>query len=299
MTRSKRSLRNSARAALNNLIPAVLCFCLCGCFFLPGKQAYNTQNLTKTLQDLALADYKTELSARLVGSTLWIYMPVTDLFVQCDLKDKSLEKFRIAENYGQVKGSVFKGKYNITAVPIKDKSCNIKINKEISEKIGDLWKLIRRVLFGIDKSQKDDIKFVSMVIADIKNGYEIKEIFYARDLKRVSYGLMSIFEFQHRVIQDSYMSPLVIGDKAGRHVEYKDITLPEFVQKQIEYRINLKFSKPEVEQSADINKEVSKIITETLQIYNLTDVGYIEFTNYGSNSTVTLTDRDIWGKIKK
>jgi hypothetical protein len=247
-----------------------------------------------------MSEYKTEVSVRLVGSTLWIYMPVTDLFVpNKDKKEKYPEKFQIAKNSGEFKGDSFVGEYNIKVVPVKDKTQDFKINKVISGKIGDMWKIIRRVLFGFVHSERDKIKFVSMVIADIKNGFEVKEVFYARDLKKVSYGLMSVWEFQHRVIQDSAVSPLVIGDKAGRHVEYRDITLHEFVQKQIEYRISLKFQKPEVEQNADIDREVAKIITETLQMYEMRDVGQVRFRSMHSNANITLSDRDIWGSSKQ
>jgi hypothetical protein len=299
MTKSKRSSKNLARTALSKFLFAALCFCLCGCFFSAGKPAYNIENVSKALQDLALAEYKTEVSVKLVNSTLWIYMPVTDLFVPNPKKEKYPEKFQIVKNSGAFKGSSFVGEYNIKAVPVKDKTQDYKINKEVSGKIGDLWKIIRRVLFGFVPSERDRIKFVSMVIADIKNGFEVKEVFYARDLKKVSYGLMSIWEFQHRVIQDSSVSPLVIGDKAGRHVEYKDITLAEFVQKQIEYRISLKFQKPEVEQNADIDREVSKIITETLQMYELKDIGEVKFRNLNSNTNTTLYGHDIWGTAEK
>lgn len=298
MTKLKRSLKNLARAALNKFLLAALCFCLCGCFFVPGKPTYNAQNVAKALQDLALAEYKTEVSVKLVGSTLWIYMPVTDMFIPNPKKEKYPEKFQIIKNNGAFTNSSFVGEYNIKAVPIKDKIQDWKINKEISGKIGDLWKIVRRVLFGFVPSERDRIKFVSMVIADVKNGFEVKELFYARDLKKVSYGLMSIWEFQHRVIQDSSMSPLVIGDKAGRHVEYRDITLPEFVQKQIEYRVSLKFTKPEVEQNVDINREVSKIIAETLRMYELKAIELVQFTNLDTNTTVTLSHHDDWGMPK-
>ena len=298
MTKSKRSSRNLARAALNSFCVVAVCVGLCGCFFSAGKSAYTTQNIAKSLQDVALAEYKTDVSVRLVGSTLWIYMPVTDLFIKNPKSEKYPEKFKILKNSGQIKDTAFIGEYLIKPVPVKDKSQEYKINKDVSEKIGTLWKIIRRVLFSIRSSQRDDIKFTVMVVGDIKNGFEVKEIFYVRDLKKVSYGLMSIWEFQHRVIQDSAISPLVIGDKTGRHLEYRDLTLPEFIAKQIEYRVSLKFQKPEVEQNVDIDREVSKIITETLRMYEVTGVDAVAFKNLDLNTNVTLTRHEIWGKPK-
>jgi len=248
---------------------------------------------------VALKDYRLELSARLVGSTLWLYMPVTDLFIKAPEPVKYPEKFKILTNNGEFTENSFVGTYHITPITPKDKSQDYKINKDISDKIGTIWKLIRRVLFNIDPSQRDDIKFVIMVAGDVKNGFEVKQTFYYKDLKKVSYGLINIWEFQHRVIQDSGLSPLVIGDKTGRHLEYYDLTLQEFVRQQIEYRVSLKFQKPEVEQNVDINEEVGKIVAATMQMYELTHIDKIQFQNMETNTTVTLSSDDIWGKDKK
>jgi hypothetical protein len=299
MTKSKRSSRNLARAALNNICVVAVSLGLCGCFFSAGKPSYTTQNIAKSLQEVALAEYKTDVSVKLVGSTLWVYMPVRDLFIKNPKSDKYPEKFKILRNNGAIKDSAFVGEYHIKPVPISDKSQEYKINKDISDKIGTLWKIIRRVIFSIQPSQREDIKFVVMVVADVKNGFEVKEIFYVRDLKKVSYGLMPIGEFQHRVIQDSGVSPLVIGDRTGRHVEYRDLTLPGFVAQQIEYRISLKFQKPEVEQNVNIDREVAKIITETLRMYEMTGVEEVKLKNLDRNTNVTLAKPDIWGKPKK
>ena len=299
MTRSKRSSRNLAKAALNNICVACVCLGLCGCFFSAGAPTYTTQNIAKSLKDLAREEYKIDITARLAGSTLWVYMPVEDLFIKNPKPEKYPEKFKILKNSGAVEGSRFTGEFHIQPVPMQDKSQDYKIDKKASEKIGVLWKILRRVLFSIEPSQREDVKFVYMVIGDVKNGFEVKEIFYVRDLKKVSYGLMSIWEFQHRVIQDSSVSPLVIGDKIGRHLEYSDLTMAEFVSRQIEYRVSLKFQKPEVEQNVDIDREISRIITETLRMYEFTDIEEAAFRNLDRNTNVTIPSPYIWGKPGK
>ena len=154
---------------------------------------------------------------------------------------------------------------------------------------------MRRVVFSLDPKEKDDIKFYVLVVADVKNGFEIREIFYYKDLKKVSYGLMSIGEYQHRIIQSSSLSPGAMGDRTGKHVQYKDITLDEFISAQIEYRINLKFQKPEVEQNADIDKEIGKIISETLRIYYQEQRPlYVEMDNIITDKKISLDQDQIW-----
>ncbi len=299
MTRSKRSSRNLARAALNNICVGAACLWLSGCFFSAGAPTYTTENISRSLKDLAKNEYQIEVTARLVGSTLWVYMPVEDLFIKNPAPEKYPEKFRVLANAGSIKGRRFTGEYHIKPVPPKDKSQDYKINKAVSEKIGILWKVIRRVVFSIEPSQRETIKFVVMVIGDVKNGFEVTEIFYLRDLKKVSYNLMSIWEFQHRVIQDSQVSPLVIGDRTGRHLTYRDITMAEFIAKQIEYRVSLKFQKPEVEQNVDIDREISRIIRDTLRMYEATDVEEVSFKNLELNKNVTLDYPAIWSKSNK
>jgi len=110
---------------------------------------------------------------------------------------------------------------------------------------------------------------------------------------------MSIWEFQHRLIQDSIISPLVIGDRTGRHLAYRDLTMEEFITKQIEYRISLKFQKPEVEQNVDIDSEISKIVTETLKMYEAFDVEEVVLKNINLNKNVTLGYPEIWGRRRK
>lgn len=283
---------------MRSLSAILICFFLCGCFGSSGGQIYSTENIARAVEELALKDYNLDLRAKLVGSTLWLYMPVTDLFIKAPKPEKYQEKFQIIKNTGAFSGNKFLGAYHVKPIPPKEKLQDYKINKEISDKIGTSWKLIRRVLFNMDKSQRDDIKFVITAVGDIKNGFEVKQTFYTRDLKKVSYGLMSIWEFQHRVVQDSGLSPLVIGDKTGKHLEYYDLTLDEFAVQQIEYRVSLKFQKPEVEQNVDINKEIAKIVSETLQMYELEHIDSVQFQNLETNSTVNITSEDIWGNKK-
>lgn len=300
MMRSKRSSRNSARAALNSLCSAAACLFLCGCFFLPSSPTYTAQNIAASLEDLAREEYKIDIACRLVGSTLWVYMPVEDLFIANPKPEKYLEKFEEPQYAGFMHGATFGVKYKTRPAPVKEKSFPRKINNAVSEQLGVLWKVVRRVLFNIEPSHRDDIAFVVMTIGDVKNGFEVQEIFYVRDLKKVSYGLISIWEFQHRVIQES-SQPLseVIGDRIGKHIKPYDITMADFINKQVEYRILLKFRKPEVEQNVDIDREVAKIVTQTLQMYEFTDIEQVDLKNIGVNKNMTLSYPVIWGKTKK
>jgi intein/homing endonuclease len=147
------------------------------------------------------------------------------------------------------------------------------------------------------KPQKSGgVEFFSVVMADIKNGFVVREIYYFLDIKKVSYGLISYTEFQHRTVQDTQVAPEVIGDKAGITINYRNITMPDFIASQILNRIRLKFQKPEVKQNADVDKEVEKIVAVTVKTYDFKDFSEAELNNLISNKRLILNRAAIWEK---
>ena len=122
---------------------------------------------------------------------------------------------------------------------------NYKYNKKVGEKINKIWSVLRRVVFSTDHAERNEPQFYRVVSADLKNGFEIEEMANYLDLKKFSYGLMSITEYQHRSIQDVRINPAIVDDKEGTHLVYKDTTMDDFISAQIKHRIKLKFQKPE------------------------------------------------------
>ncbi len=128
---------------------------------------------------------------------------------------------------------------------------------------------------------------------NIKNGFEIIQTFNLADLKKLSYGIISQTEYQHRIPQEQLISAKIIGDKEGAHINYRDITLEEFIASQIQTRVLLKFGKPEVEINADIDKEVLKIVAYTLKIYEFKDFNFVELTNLANGAKFILNQKAV------
>ena len=61
-----------------------------------------------------------------------------------------------------------------------------------------------------------------------------------------------------------------------------------FLMEQIKQRIKYKFQKPEVEKNADIDKEIAKIVVNTLKIYGFKDFDVIELYNAQTKNRVIL-----------
>lgn len=291
MMKLRRSLKNSARAARNSLIlTGLLLFFGCTSSTSP---TYLKEDITKAIEDICKNEYKTEVKTKHIGQTLWIYIPVEDMLTKADKPEKYTEKFEIQDNKGFFSGEIIKLSYLIKTIPEKEKTQEYGYNKAVSEKTNNVWKALRRVIFSMDRSAGGEPKFFVMVIADIKNGLLTKEIFYYLDLKKVSYQFVSWTEYQHRAILDTEVSPEVIGDKEGNSLQYTDITLEEFIIDQIQHRIKLKFQKPEVNKNADIDKEILKIISYTLNTYGFKAFKDVELENLLTNKKTILNQAAI------
>ncbi len=288
--KSRLSLKNLAKLGLNLLVVVSL---LSGCTS-STVPTYLKENLDQAIQDICKTEYNIEVKVRLVGKTLWIYLPLEDILVKSDKPEKYLERFEVENSSNEFKESWFRFDYSIKAVPEAVKYQEYSLDKVCVDKINNVWKVLRRALFSMGHSKNGEPKFFCLVSADVKNGFQIKETFYYPDLKKVSYEFISWGEFQHRTIQESEALPGVIGDKEGLHLEYKDISLADFIAGQIQHRIKLKFGKPEVKPEVDIDKEIIKIIVYTLKIYQFRDFTAVELNNLFTKNKITLNEAALW-----
>jgi len=232
------------------------------------KPTYLRANIERDIQDICKKEYKLDITAKLVGQTLWIYLPIEGILenTSANKPQKYWERFEIKDNKSDFKNGLFQVTYNVKRVPEKERVQETGYNKEALEKINDVWKVLRRIVFSMKETEAP--KFFFLVTSDIQYGFTIAEIFYFQDIKKVSYSLISMTEYQHRSINQMEISPQVIGDKEGKFLNYRDIPMEEFIAMQIENRIRLKFQKPEVDKNANIDKEVLKAVNDTLEIYD-------------------------------
>ncbi|RJO63431.1 MAG: hypothetical protein C4540_07225 [Candidatus Omnitrophota bacterium] len=287
---SRPSLRNLARAVLCSV--SLLIWLIYGCTS-STKPTYFTKDIPRHIETIAENEYTLTVKAKLVGSTLWIYLPLGDIFVKTDKPERYLERFEISSNALALKAGVLKGEYMIKAVPDREKYQEYKLDKAVIDKINDVFKIFRRVLFSMERAN-NEVRFLCVVIADIKNGYQVTQMFYTNDIKKVSYEFISWGEFQHRSIQETIVSESIIGDKNGINVGYNDIQMKDFIVGQVLNRIKLKFGKPEVASDADVDKEVIKIIELTLKMYNFKDFTSVELYNMLTNRRIVLSPANVW-----
>jgi len=280
------SLKNSARhAALSFFLAALLLFSGCTSSTSP---TFFKENIEDAIQDICQKEYNIYVKTKLTGATLWIYLPLEDIYAKKDKPEKYLERFIIEENKNEFKDNGFRLEYLIKPIPEEEKLDEYKYNKDALDKINNTWKVLRRVLFSMERSKGQEPQFFWLVTADIKYGFLMKELFYLTDLKKVSYEFISWTEFQHRTIQDMENNFGIIGDKEGKVLDYKEANLADFIAMQIQHRIKLKFQKPEVKEGADIDKEITKIIANTVRIYDFRDFSEVELSNLASKNKLIL-----------
>jgi len=80
----------------------------------------------------------------------------------------------------------------------------------------------------------------------------------------------------------------IIQDKEGTHLKYEDITFDDFICRQIQHRIRLKFQKPEVAKGADIDKEILKAVIYTVKTYGFDNFSAVELRNLLTKNNVIL-----------
>lgn len=293
MMKSKPSLRNSAKLGLLKICVTLILTSGCSSSTAP---TFLKEDINSAIQDICKKEYDIDVTVRTVGSALWIYRPVEDIIEKTDKPEKYTETFSIEENKGDYRQGWFNFEYNIKAVPPEVKYQNIRLKKSIMEKDNDVLRSLYRVLFSADKSKKNEPRFICLVTADIKSGVLLENIFYYQDFKKLFYGFISMTEFQHRNVDEKYKSEDIIGDKEGVALDYRDFTLEEFAAMQVKHRINLKFGKPEVDKNADVDKEITKIITYVLKTYGLKDFTAVELNNLLTENKVILNRQAILSK---
>ncbi|MBL7070201.1 MAG: hypothetical protein ISS27_01865 [Candidatus Omnitrophica bacterium] len=284
MTKSKRSSKNSVSIVFSL---SAFFFLICGCTF-STEHTFLKEDIPHAIKDISYEEYGIDIYTVLTGNTLWVYLPLEDLFTEAKKPKISTERFQVKENQVTFKDRLLESSYLIERVPEKEKQQQVEYSEDASEKINSVWKVMRRVAFSTKAFTDEGPQFFSIITADIKNGFVIKDLFFYEDLKKLSHSFISPSEFQHRDVQDMVAAPQIIGDTTGESINYQPTNFDDFITQQITQRIRLKFEKPEVESDADIDQEIIKIISYTVNTYKIRNFSYAELNNLLTQNRIIL-----------
>jgi len=138
-------------------------------------------------------------------------------------------------------------------------------------------------------------KFIVIVIADIKTGIELESLFYFNDLKR-AYSVaadISGAEYMKRYISDLRGNINIKNDEEGKHLNYRQITMKEFLSKQIANRIRFKYERSEFPPSEDTRKELLNIVKTTVNAYKFSEFQTITLHDLNTDYTYSINKKQL------
>jgi hypothetical protein len=237
MTRWKRSLNlsvKSGRLRISFLLVTLTVGLLAsGCGF---RQPLSRQDVLTLLPQLCAREFQAFIQCKEAGDTLWIYLPYTPgREGAANVRDKASELYI---DYAIASFNPYR-----TEDPAELKFLSQKILKEV-----------RGVLLRCSQPYR----FFVLALTNIQNrdlsiGYDQLYIGYVDDARRHAVAKEFSGEAYSRLTWaqekiDASEDPLgnktlkSYQDKDGAHLHYRDMTMKEFVQKQIEWRIYKRFT---------------------------------------------------------
>ena len=134
-------------------------------------------------------------------------------------------------------------------------------------------------------------EFIVYTIADITNGVESENILYFKDLKEAM--AVSQEEYLKRAISELRGSPDIVGDDQGKHLHYREITMPDFLIKQIINRINFKYQRSSFPPTQDTLAEFKAVFKETFETYQFRDYQSVELNDLNTTKTTTILKAEL------
>jgi hypothetical protein len=234
-------------------------------------------DLQKNFETKCRKDYNLNIITRIVGKTFWIYAPTDkplfDFAAQSPSPPDPLKKtpkYDLLYINGSFKNNAFNFDYDVIPKVKSDLQ-----NNGLTEKETDYFnKLYNNISTAITETLLDPhtpISFVAISITDIKKGIEARITFYLEDYRKASVGALPEDEFIKRILQESKGSTDYIGDEIGEHLEYNDISLPEFLTKQMVNRIRFKFTQSDFPPQENHEEAIVGIIADTTRYYLFKD----------------------------
>jgi hypothetical protein len=267
-----------------------------GCDFKKDKLYSKDEAEIKFIR-LCKDEYDLDANTKLIDNTLWIYIPYEKDILQFKA-NRFPQKTKFSVDYvdGDYKKESFYFEYHIKPLlkSEKSKGYTYGLPEKVSEQFRNLLNLIYRVFFNAEKQPE----FYVLVLADIVNGVEVIYTIYGLDLKKAYNNAIASEEYYKRILQDIKGSMRIMRDKTGRHLNYKTISMGQFLADQIVQRIRIRFLGLRSELEGNIEEEILKIISYCLRTYGFQDFWEVILKDL-STGTETVKSLSALEKIKE
>jgi len=256
-------------------------------------------DIQKAFETKCRKDYNLNIITRIVGKTFWIYAPTDkslfDFAAETPTPPDPLKKpakYNLLYINGAYKNNSFNFEYDV--IPkIKSDLQGEGVRSEETDYFNKLYSNLSTVITETLLDPKIPISFVVISITDIKKGIDVRVTFYLEDYRRASVEGIPYDEFNKRILQDEKGSTSYIGDEAGEHLEYNDISMPVFLTKQMINRIRFKFTQSDFPPQQNYEEAIIGIIADTTRYYNFTDFKEVRTSDVRTKKKMIFTPKQL------
>jgi len=311
MMKLKQSLKNSIKLAL---LLSLLSLCL---------SCQNTKSTSGPAQDpqhLFLKSFNNTLklktplyaNAKMANTTLWVYVATDEEILTLDRKQSQGKEDEKKETiFLQLKGDYsgnFQFYYDIFRLKdlpptsFKEEAASKGINEGYTNLTHDiLQKAFVSLMDLVYSTDAKNLKFFVVSIADIKKGIEIKTIINRSDLEKLMVNIITSEQFYGtRTIYKEKGDETITGDKTGKHLDYKEIVLENFIVELTAQKARQEFAKLKDEEKTNqkIQGIILKNIYEFTKIYEFDNFYAVEMTDIASNNKESMSKYELTEKFK-
>ena len=286
---------NTLKPILITLLSLSLFLALPGCSKSPAPPTLSLSEADQKFTDILQNEFHYKPIVRPLGKTLWVYMPgEREIFkykATESTEQSPQKKFAIEYLDGKFEDNRFVIDYDI--IPAIKASNNNGLSSSFTDEFNKEY----QNSLGAIKNSYLDIKiapdFIGIIFADVKNGLAMTNIFSLDDFKQNQASALSNEEYLLRTITETKGNKTIIDDWEGKKFDFKEITWPDFLTKQIINRINFKYQRSDFPPQEDATKEIAKLISITTKYYHFTDFISAKINNLRDNKEQSFSQWDI------
>jgi len=233
------------------------------------------------------------------NQTMWVYLPLEEGLLNMKADGKGYSNSAVSAVKPAIKfldGKYQDGSFHLThdVAPSKGYAKSYGYTSEFSEEYRSKQRNLLTAIHRAFNEENDPPAFFVVVIADIINGLESKTFIHLEDLKRAYVDQSFHEEYAKRIISEQPIGNAgMVGDQIGKSVNYSDLTWPEFLSKQMVFRINFKYQRSAFPPSNDTRAELLNIAADTIGAYEFTDFTSLELHDLNHNANFSTTREDL------
>jgi hypothetical protein len=274
---------------------------LLGCGKIDADKPLNLNEADQKLKDILGNEFKTAAVIQRSAGTLWIYIPLRESLMKIAATREGAQKSSTPEEKPAVRfldasfsaaERLFLIRYDIGQQKAYPQTPGYGVEyteayRRISQQI---LSAVSRVYFTVAEPPA----FFVIVLTDIQDGTEIENTFYLDDLKKyMSMEAIPQEEYMKRSLYDLKGNLTFIGDAEGKHLDYKEITRPDFLARQIAHRINFQYQRSAFPPNDDPEAEILKHTAQTLRYYSFTDFTAVRLHDLQTDTMKTINQETL------